>query len=150
VLLGAGTQLLNRGDTSAAEQLFQEAIARNPGDPAAHYDLGVVYQREGRRPDALLQYDKAIHIDRNYIPALFNEAIMYTSTHPELSAFYYRRIIRLNPKAASAFLNLGIIAADRGGKRLARKAIGRALALDPSLRRDLPPKLRKEYGGGHG
>jgi tetratricopeptide (TPR) repeat protein len=148
VLIGAGRDLLHKGDASAAEQLFEQAIAREPGNPVGHYDLGVVLADLGRRWDAVRQYRLAIASDPQYTPALFNEALAFTRRDPGLAIFYYHRVIAIKPKSPTALLNLGLLEDSTGyPRRIVLSSLRRAVALEPSLRRDVPAELRRELPG---
>jgi Tfp pilus assembly protein PilF len=145
VLIGAGMDLLRQGNTSGAEQLFEQAVARQPSNPVGHYDLGVVLHGLGDRRGALRQYRLAVVSDPQYTPALFNEALMVAPRDPALAIFYYHRIIAIKPNSSTALLNLGLLeAANRYPRRIVLSTLRRAVALDPSLRSDVPPALRRE------
>jgi tetratricopeptide (TPR) repeat protein len=145
VLIGAGLDLLRQGNSSAAQQLFEQAIAREPGNPVGHYDLGVVLQGIGDQPDALRQYRLAVASDPQYTPALFNEAVLLAPHDPALAIFTYHRILTIKPNAPTALLNLGLLEANTGyPRRVVLLALRRAVALDPKLKREVPPALRRE------
>lgn len=142
-LVGAGLHLLRAGNTPAAAQLFEQAVAKDAGDPTAHYDLGVVDQRDGNARAALLQYTRALAADPNYIPALYNKAVLLGMHHRLLSIFYYRKVISLQPRAAAALLNLGLLLGAEGATRAAGvRALSTAVRLQPSLRKRIPGELR--------
>jgi tetratricopeptide (TPR) repeat protein len=142
-LLAQGIKLLNHGDTAAAGQKFQEAIAKNKQNPVAHYDLGVVYQRQGKIHDAKREYGLAIHYDPAYVPALYNQAGLFADTFPPLAIFYYHRIVHLKPQSPTAYLNLGLVEAGLPQLRKhALRDLAHAVKLDPKLRASVPPSLR--------
>jgi tetratricopeptide (TPR) repeat protein len=146
-LVDAGIHLLRLGNTKAAGQLFLQAIARNPADPVAHYNLGVVYQGAGDRRDALREYDLALRSNSRYVPALYNKAILMTPVNAPLAIFYYRQVIQIQPNSPTAFLNLGLLENQRKGLRSqALLDVKRAVRLDPSLRGRVPTSLRAEIG----
>lgn len=130
----------------AATQKFQQAVARKKTSPVAHYDLGVAYQRQGKISQAKRQYFLAIHYDPAYVPALYNQAGLLANTPDRaLAVFYYHRIIRVQPKSPTAFLNLGLIEAVTPGQRaVALRDLAHAVKLDPSLRSALPRSLRAD------
>jgi Tfp pilus assembly protein PilF len=145
VLIGAGMDLLRQGNSSAAQQLFEQAIAREPNNPVGHYDLGVVLQRVGDSRDALHQYRLALASDPQYTPALFNEAVVLAPRDPTLAIFDYHRIIAIKPNSPTALLNLGLLEAAVGyPHRVVLSNLRRAVALDPSLRQSVPPGLRRD------
>jgi tetratricopeptide (TPR) repeat protein len=142
-LVGASVALLGKGNTGAAEQLLQKAITKNPHSPVAYYDLGVAYQRQGNTRQAARNYLHAIAVDRNYVPALFNQAEIFAKRNAPLAIFYYRRIIHLKPDSPTAYLNLGLLeAATKALHRQALADLAQAVKLDPSLRGQVPPPLR--------
>ena len=142
-LVGQGLKLLKQGNTAAATQKFQEAIARKSSSPVAYYDLGVVYQRQGKTFQARRDYGLAIHYDPTYVPALYNQAGLFANTSTPLAVFYYRRIIRVQPDSPTAYLNLGLLeAASPGLRTRALRDLAQAVKLDPALRADVPPALR--------
>jgi Flp pilus assembly protein TadD len=143
VLIGDGMNLLRQGKTAQAEQVFTQAVAREPKNPVGHYDLGVALQQSGDRLDAVRQYRLALAQDSTYTPALYNEAVIIAPRDPALAIFYYRRIVAIKPNSPTAFLNLGLLQAATGWPRKSvLKSLRRALALDPSLRADIPARLR--------
>lgn len=145
VLIGAGIDLLRQGNPAAAEQLFEQAIARDPNSPVGYYDLGVVLQSSGDRRGALRQYRLAVARDPQYTPALFNEAVLLSTHDPALAIFYYRRIIATKPNSPTALLNLGLLQAASGWpRRYVLASLRKAVALDPSLRTNIPASLRRE------
>ncbi len=142
-LVGAGVALLGKGNPGAAEQLLQEAITKSPRSPVAYYDLGVAYQRQGNVSEAARNYLHAISVNRDYVPALFNQAEIFAKRNAPLAIFYYRRIIQLKPDAPTAYLNLGLLEAKTKalhGQTL--RDLGQAIKLDPSLRDQVPAPLR--------
>jgi tetratricopeptide (TPR) repeat protein len=133
------------GNIGAAGQLFVRAVAERPDNPAARFDLGVVYQREGHDRAALIEYSRSLADDQNYVPALYNKAVLLGPRKPLLAIFYYRRVISLRPTAATAFLNLGLLLADQSATRSAGlNALLRAVRLQPSLRQRIPAALRAQ------
>lgn len=144
-LIGAGVDLLRQGNSSAAEQLFEQAVARAPSNPVGHYDLGVVLQASGDRRGALHQYRLAVADDAQYTPALFNEAVLLASRDAPLAIFYYHQIIAAKPDSPTALLNLGLLEASTGyPRRFVDPPLRKAVALDPALRSLIPSKLRRD------
>lgn len=142
-LVGASVALLGKGNPGAAQQLLQEAITKNPHSPVAYYDLGVAYQRQGNVRDAARNYLHAIAVDRDYVPALFNQAEIFARRNTPLAIFYYRRIIHIKPNAPTAYLNLGMLEAKTKALHVqAVRDLAHAVKLDPSLRSQIPAPLR--------
>jgi tetratricopeptide (TPR) repeat protein len=137
-LVGAGTAAVRQGDYNAATQLFQQAIQREPANATAYYDLGTVYQAENRNSDALGQYAKALVYDPKMVSAIFNQATIYAVHNPSLAIFLYKRVTFLQPHAATAYLNLGLLEHAQGDKTHAGADLRTAVAQDPTLRSRIP------------
>jgi tetratricopeptide (TPR) repeat protein len=144
-LVGAGNDLLRSGNLNAAEQLYQQAIKAGPASPVGYYDLGVVYQQEGERLDALREYRLALVEDPKYVPAMYNRAVLYEVNNPQLAIFYYHTIISLQPDSPTAYFNLGLLQAEaKATVPEALTNLARAVKLDPSLLADVPAALRSQ------
>jgi len=59
----AGNLALADGRLDEAAERYTQAIARAPRDVAAHLNLGIVRQRQGRTTDAVRQYELVLQID---------------------------------------------------------------------------------------
>jgi tetratricopeptide (TPR) repeat protein len=141
-LIGAGIQLLRSGNAGAAEQLFQQAIAKQPKDPVGYYNLGVAYQQDGKPRLALRQYRLATRHDPQYVPALYNEAVLFTARDKATAMFLYREVISIKPDSPTALLNLGLLEASVSGfERLAYGHLTKAIRLDPTLRAEVSGAL---------
>lgn len=143
--LAAGSAALHQRDYWAAEQLFLQVIKRDPREAAAYYDLGLAYQDQHDYRDALKAYAKAQALDQNFVPVIFNRAVLYSRTDPQLAMFLYRKAIAIQHDSPTAFLNLGLLEASQGGPLLraqAKKDLARAVRLEPSLASRIPDSLR--------
>jgi tetratricopeptide (TPR) repeat protein len=142
--LAAGSAALRQRDYWGAEQLFLQVIKRDPSQAAAYYDLGLAYQDRHDYRDALRAYAKAQALDRNFVPVIFNRAVLYSRTDPQLAMFLYRRAIALQHDSPTAYLNLGLLEAGQGPRlhRQAEKDLAKAVRLDPSLAGRIPSPLR--------
>jgi tetratricopeptide (TPR) repeat protein len=152
VLIGAGTRLFQKGNLGAAEQVFAQAVAARPNDPVGHYDLGVVYEREGELLRAEREYRRALAEKPDYVPALYNQAGMIASHNRPLAIFYYRQVIKIRPNAATALLKLGLLEYAVGQLRArGLRDLAKAIQLRPALRAELPASVRARLpksGGG--
>lgn len=137
-LIGAGKDLYQKKDYAAAAQLFEQAVAADPADAIAHYDLGTAYQAEHRNAEARAQYRQAVAHDPSMVSALFNEAILDTPRDPVLAVFLYHKVVAINPDASTAWLNLGVLEHKEGLKAGAGVAFRRAVGLEPGLRAQIP------------
>jgi Tfp pilus assembly protein PilF len=143
-LIHAGMHLLRQGNSSAAEQLFQQAIRRDPDSPVGYYDLGVVYQEQGQSSQALHQYKLAIHANPRYISALYNGAVIIAGQNPQQAMSLYRRIVAIQPDSPTALLNLGLLEAKTNDDTRAVGDLREAVKLDPGLSSKVPTPLRAQ------
>ncbi|MEE4241970.1 MAG: tetratricopeptide repeat protein, partial [Desulfopila sp.] len=58
-----GFDKMKAGLNKEAEEYFMEALAIDPENPYALYNLGVIYESEGRRKEAAVNYQKVILTD---------------------------------------------------------------------------------------
>lgn len=121
-----------------------QVIRRAPRQAAGYYDLGVAYQDQHDYRDALRAYAKAQSLDQNFVPVIYNRAVLYTRTDPQLALFLYRRVIALQHDSPTAYLNLGLLEASQGPAlhAQAEKDLARAVRLEPSLASRIPTSLR--------
>ena len=67
-----GMEDYKAGRYDRAEDAYRKAAEDNPGDAAAHYDLGDVYYRTGRYDQALKEFDEAARLDPKMAEAYYN------------------------------------------------------------------------------
>jgi tetratricopeptide (TPR) repeat protein len=132
--LDRGLQAHQAGDYHTAVTHYRQALAIDPNNKFAYYNLGLIDQINGRLTDADANYRAALNIDPNYVPALFNLAIVEArSDHFDEAVELYRRVIELEPDRAGAYLNMGLALAQLQRIEEAEAALQRAIELDPSL-----------------
>ena len=144
MLLGAGSTEFRQGDYGGAIQLFQQATERDPTNAMANYDLGTVYQAEGKDGPALTEYSLALRRVPNLVPAIFNQATIDAVRDAPLAAFLYRKVISIQPDSPSAYLNLGLLEAQQGERAQAGTDLRQAVRLDASLRARIPDSVASD------
>lgn len=144
--LAAGQAALSQRDYWAAQQLFLQVVKRDPRNVAAYYNLGVAYQDQHDVRDALRAYAHAQALDQNFVPVIFNRAVLYARTDPQLAMFLYRKAISLQHDSPTAYLNLGLLEAAQGPqlRKLAESDLAMAVKLEPSLSSHIPSSLRAD------
>jgi tetratricopeptide (TPR) repeat protein len=138
-LLNQGLAAQNAKNYSTATADYEKilTITGNSSILYALYDLALVEQDTGLTAAAEEHYRSALAINPNYTPALFNLAILLTSSSPIEAAQLYRQVIALEPNtaaAAPAHLNLGYVLISLKEKALGNAQLNEAYALEPSLR----------------
>jgi tetratricopeptide (TPR) repeat protein len=141
-LLAAGLAAQKAGNVSVAVADYKQVIALAPTASTASfadYDLGYIAQVEqGDTAAAATYYRSALAINPNFVNALYNLAIILTTSQPADAVSDYQQVIALSPSNADAHLNLGFIYSSQGKKALAHAQFTKATALDPSLASRIP------------
>ena len=132
-LLNAGLAAQASGHDQTALDYFQQVLKQDPANKYALYDIGLIYQKQGKTAAAEGEYRAALISDPNYVPALFNLAILRTKEAPYESIDLYRHIIALQAGYAEAHLNLGYVLRDVGQVTEGNGEIAKALQLKPTL-----------------
>ena len=115
---------------SAATTSFQNVLAISPGDVYANYDLGVIAQSTGHPDEAISYYNKALAANAAYQPAMYNEAILLESSHPQQAIALYENVVKIDPKAAK-----------QGDSTDAKANDAKAVSIDPAFSKyKLPAK----------
>ena len=137
-LVSQGLKAQLAGDASTAENTYQQAIKLDPNNAVAHYDLGTVYDRQGRTSRAVEEYTTALVIEPAFTDALFNLAVDTAASNPSSAEELYRKVLALQPRFAAAWLNVGFILVDEGKTAAARSDWAKAASLDESLASRIP------------
>ena len=140
-LLQQGVSALNEGHTTVAEARFDAVIAKDSSNVEALYDLGVIYQKLDNPAIAATYYNKALLIDPNYQPALYNLAIEETFSHPSQAISLYEKVLGLSPNDANALWNLGLLLIAQGQSTRGHSDLEKAIFINPALKSQIPPGL---------
>lgn len=70
-----GTNAYLQKQYDSAAVYFEQIAASKPGNAELYYNLGNVYYRLNRIPMAILNYQRALHIDPSYVDASDNLAV---------------------------------------------------------------------------
>jgi tetratricopeptide (TPR) repeat protein len=140
-LLQTGLTQANKKNWSAATTTFQKVLAINPANVYADYDLGWIAQSRGNSNEAISYYTKCLAANATYTPAMYNEAILLESSHPQQAIAMYQKIVGVDPKASSAYLRLALVQAEQGDTAAAKANDAKAVSIDPALSKyKLPAK----------
>jgi tetratricopeptide (TPR) repeat protein len=140
-LLQTGLTQADKKNWSAATTTFQKVLAINPTNVYADYDLGWIAQSRGNSNEAISYYTKCLAANAAYTPAMYNEAILLESSHPQQAIAMYQKIVRVDPKASSAYLRMALVQAEQGDTASAKANDAKAVSIDPALSKyKLPAK----------
>lgn len=114
------------------EALMRHWLAKYPGDFVAHFNLGSVFQAEGKLNQAKAQYQQAIAAQPRSATAENSLGTVFEAEgKPSEAASYYRRAISFSPDNADAHYNLGVCLLVDNQPRAARNEFEEVLRLQP-------------------
>ena len=129
-----GNAFYEMKDCGNAEKSYEKSLAFNPYLAAAHYNLGLLLNNQGRYDEAEKEYREAIRADPDYAAAhsnlgnLLKDQERYDEAEKE-----YREAIRADPDYATAHSNLGVLLKDLKRYDEAEKEYREAIRADPDL-----------------
>ena len=140
-LLQTGLTQTDKKNWSAATTTFKKVLAISPTNVYADYDLGWIAQSRGNSSEAISYYTKCLAANAAYTPAMYNEAILLESAHPQQAIAMYQKIVRVDSKASSAYLRMALVQAEQGETAAAKANDAKAVSIDPALSKyKLPAK----------
>jgi len=112
--------------------LWQDVTEKSPGKARGHYNLGLAYQKQGRIPDAIKSYQKAVSIKSDYVDAIYNLATCYYSLGNITDALNANQVaITLRPDYAPLHYSMGILYSTQGKYNEAIASYQSAIKLNP-------------------
>jgi tetratricopeptide (TPR) repeat protein len=115
-----------------AEVLYRSAIARNPDAFAAHYNLALRLQAEGRLLEAAHHYRETLRIQPNDARASNNLGkLLEDQGQPLIAIGYYRRALEIDPETFAAHNNLALMLQKQGKYEAAILHFRTALRIAP-------------------
>ena len=98
-----GIVYFNRADYKQAESDFRQAVGLKSDSMAAHYNLAITQQREGRHKDALKTYDALLKLSPEFMQAWYNRGLIALDQKKESEALAdFQEALRLTPQTADA------------------------------------------------
>jgi tetratricopeptide (TPR) repeat protein len=89
---------------------YKQALELNPSAAGALVNLGTIYYRQRKYPEAEQHYTKAIEVDSNYPLAHYNLGNLYDEQGDLTRAeHHYNTALSLNPHYADAHFNLALL-----------------------------------------
>ena len=133
---GLGAMTVARNQTYRSEAiLWGDTVAKAPGNPYTQNNLGIALAGEGRLPEAMEHFQRALVLRPDYAEAEDNLGLALASAgRPAEAIAHYRAAIRAKHNYAEAEMNLGVTLAALGRLAEAETEFNRALALQPGNR----------------
>jgi tetratricopeptide (TPR) repeat protein len=134
--LAKGSEKLQNGDFVGAESELRQAISIGTNDPQVYNLLGFICDQTDRSREALAQYEKALALRPDFLPARNNLGSYYLRQgHPDLALDQFQSSLKIDPADVTANYSIGIIRAQEGRLEEALESISRAHASAP---KDMP------------
>lgn len=103
-------QAEERRDHATAETLYTTALRADSSDPVIPFNLGNVFDAQGRAADAKIAWQIAVARDPAFAEAWYNLAIAAEDEEQtDLAIAEYRRAVQARPDYADAHFNLGLL-----------------------------------------
>jgi len=123
------------GDHGTAESLYTTAMRADTVDPVLPFNLGNVFQAQGRASEAKVAWQIAVARDPAFAEAWYNLALAAEDDgHADLAVAQYRRAVQAQPEYADAQFNLALLLTRLDRCAEALPAWERVLELEPSSR----------------
>ena len=131
-LLNFGTELLGRGQTEEAIQMYLQALKLNPEDEEVHFNLGFAYALQGRTDDAIRHYNEALKVFPDYVEAHNNLGRLLLDRRQYDEAIKHLSVsLQLMPENSTALNSLGRALAEQGQTKEAIVHFSEAVRLRP-------------------
>lgn len=120
------------GDKDAAMRILDKAILMLPSDPDAWLERGNLLYDNGAVGEAYSCFKKSDSLKPGYFPAVRNTAVsLHAMGRRDEALKEYDRALKLNPREADLYVNMGALLIGMGDEQRAREAWQRALSIDP-------------------
>jgi protein O-mannosyl-transferase len=129
-----GTELLEKGELSSAEEHLALAAEMNPKKALVASSLGNLLVKKGDLPEAAAMYRKALALNPELADSHCHLGVVLAQQgNTEEAMQHLQEAIRLDPDHATAYCNMGWIFRKAGNIAEASKAFEKALEKEPYL-----------------
>jgi tetratricopeptide (TPR) repeat protein len=136
-LLKLGEAQIELGKRDEAEKNLREALRLKPDLPMAHYDLGVLLEKQNDAAKAVEEYQAELGQNPKVYQAHFNLAKLLSRAGRTAAAVdHFKAAVDANPSFASGYLYLAKGLLDAGDLKASEAAALKGLASEPE------PQLR--------
>lgn len=133
-LVDDGVAAFDRGDTTAARDAFEKALALKRDEVTAHTYLGIIADRAGNLKEAEQHFAAAVKAEPNRASARNNYgAILMRTGRSNLAAVEFEQSLKLDPDQPNALVNLAQIRFAADDLRSSAELFKRALTIKPDV-----------------
>ncbi len=137
------------GALTRSEDNFKKAVDISDNFGLAIYNLGVVYEREGRLPESIKQLEKIIPFNANQPGLLFELGLLYYRAGQKDNAVAaLQRALVLAPDYANAHWYLGLIYEERGNIDGATAEMEKILSVEVNKNNEVVAKKLNQLKAG--
>jgi tetratricopeptide (TPR) repeat protein/2-polyprenyl-3-methyl-5-hydroxy-6-metoxy-1,4-benzoquinol methylase len=131
-LLDTAPWLKRPGKLDEAVARYRWALALEPNNADAHYNLGNVLRQQSKFDEAEIHYQRAVVLKPTFAEAHNNLGnVLRRQGKSDEAATHYQQAVALKPNFADAHINLGNALLDQGRADEAASQYHRAMALNP-------------------
>lgn len=137
-----GVLAIRQKQWTEAAKFSEEALRLAPGDPQAHYQLGLAYLSLSRTEDALKQVNAALKVWPDYAEAHFTLGLIHMKQKRFQEAITaFEKTIELKPTIWEAYFNLAAVYIGLKRKMEAAVALTNAMVIAPHRREEMEKLL---------
>lgn len=105
-----------KNEIAKADNYLTKAVAKNPNDAAAQFQLGLIrYKQQNRDAEALAAFTQAVNLNQNSAEANYFLGETYDRMNRDAEALAaYNKAVQLNSNYAEAWFDLGVAYFNRG------------------------------------
>ncbi len=128
--LSFGTLYLDRGDAALAKGAFNEALVREPENPIALCELGMILVNEGKGKEGAALFEKARKVEETYAPCYYYAGYAYGKEGMLADALkMFDEAEKMNPNDYKNFVYKGRVFEGQKDQRNAFEAYKKALEI---------------------
>lgn len=128
-----GLMKVQLGDIDGATASYRQALALDPNHAAAHQSLGNAYQMQGNPAEAAAEYRTAIALAETAFLQIQLGTVLGRLGRGDEALAALARALELDPQAAEAYNQIGLIYANQGDLAQAEAAYRAAIDLDDAV-----------------
>ena len=129
--------LFSDHEPAKAERFLARAVEADPKNAGAHFDLGGLYTKSSRYPEAIHAYEKAAGLDDRSADTFFNLGFAYAAAgkYDHAEKMFARAAALRPPYLDKALFNLAAVQRKQGKEKECVKSLEQALSENPNNER---------------